>query len=218
MTQSAPAPGEGGTLEEVLRRASGRDIDIDEESRYSRAEEGRSGVRNDVAAEHGDDSDSDVSDDHGQCRPGSQAVKKSGGHGHGHGHGQGSMNMQAVLLHVIGDALGNVGVIATGLIIWLTTWKYKYYCDPVISLVITVIIFSSALPLGKHQRAIGRGRSMLKLSQCDQHPLSYSKASPHQSLWKTSTPLSRGYLASSLFTSSTSGNSQKARSLHLCMF
>lgn len=58
------------------------------------------------------------------------------------------MNMRALVLHVIGDALGNVGVIATGLIIWQTTWQYKYYCDPVISLVITIIIFSSALPLG----------------------------------------------------------------------
>jgi len=57
------------------------------------------------------------------------------------------MNMRAVLLHVIGDALGNVGVIATGLIIWLTSWSYKYYCDPAISLIITVIIFSSAMPL-----------------------------------------------------------------------
>jgi zinc transporter 1 len=58
------------------------------------------------------------------------------------------MNMRALVLHVLGDALGNVGVIATGLIIWQTTWKYKYFCDPVISLVITIIIFSSALPLG----------------------------------------------------------------------
>jgi zinc transporter 1 len=58
------------------------------------------------------------------------------------------MNMRALVLHVIGDALGNVGVIATGLIIWFTTWKYKYFCDPIISLVIAVIIFSSALPLG----------------------------------------------------------------------
>jgi len=57
------------------------------------------------------------------------------------------MNMRALVLHVLGDALGNVGVIASGLIIWLTTWSYKYYSDPVISLVITVIIFSSALPL-----------------------------------------------------------------------
>ncbi|TFK77028.1 cation efflux protein [Pluteus cervinus] len=64
-----------------------------------------------------------------------------------HHHSHGSMNMRALVLHVIGDALGNVGVIATGLIIWLSSWSYKYYFDPVISLVITIIIFSSALPL-----------------------------------------------------------------------
>lgn len=80
----------------------------------------------------------------------STVVPKSHGsdHGHGHGHSHGSMNMQAVLLHVLGDALGNVGVIAAGLVIWLTEWKYKYYFDPLISLIITIIIFSSALPLG----------------------------------------------------------------------
>ncbi|KAF9650506.1 cation efflux protein [Thelephora ganbajun] len=72
---------------------------------------------------------------------------KSLGRAHDHGHSHGSMNMKAILLHVLGDALGNVGVIATGLIIWQTTWSYKYYFDPVISLVITVIIFSSAMPL-----------------------------------------------------------------------
>jgi zinc transporter 1 len=71
----------------------------------------------------------------------------SGSPGHSHAHG--SMNMKAILLHVLGDALGNVGVIATGLIIWQTNWSFKYYFDPVISLVITVIIFSSAMPLGK---------------------------------------------------------------------
>lgn len=57
------------------------------------------------------------------------------------------MNMRALLLHVLGDALGNVGVIATGLVIWRSSWSFKYYFDPVISLVIAVIIFSSALPL-----------------------------------------------------------------------
>lgn len=75
-----------------------------------------------------------------------------GGSGHGHSHG--SMNMHALLLHVFGDALGNVGVIATGLVIWLTTWSGKYYFDPIISLVITVIIFSSALPLGASLRIL----------------------------------------------------------------
>ncbi|KAF8587584.1 cation efflux protein [Ramaria rubella] len=66
---------------------------------------------------------------------------------HAHSHRNGSMNMHALILHVIGDALGNVGVITTGLVIWLSTWQYKHYFDPMISLVITCIIFSSALPL-----------------------------------------------------------------------
>jgi zinc transporter 1 len=71
------------------------------------------------------------------------------GHGLSHSHSHsGSMNMRALLLHVLGDALGNVGVIATGLIIWLTSWSFKYYCDPIISLIITAIICHSALPLG----------------------------------------------------------------------
>lgn len=81
-----------------------------------------------------------------------QNERASGTAGHGHGHG--SMNMQALVLHVFGDALGNVGVIATGLVIWLTQWSWKYYFDPMISLVITVIIFSSALPLVKSTSSI----------------------------------------------------------------
>ncbi|GLB36221.1 putative cation efflux protein [Lyophyllum shimeji] len=68
--------------------------------------------------------------------------------GQGHAHA-GSMNMRALVLHVMGDALGNIGVVSTGLIIWLTDWWFKYYFDPAISLVITAIIFSSALPLVK---------------------------------------------------------------------
>lgn len=80
---------------------------------------------------------------------------------HSHSHGHGSMNMKAILLHVLGDALGNVGVIATGLIIWQTTWSFKYYCDPVISLVITAIIFSSAMPLGKSYSAFSRSDRLI---------------------------------------------------------
>ncbi|TNY17404.1 cation efflux protein [Rhodotorula diobovata] len=71
-----------------------------------------------------------------------------GGHG-GHGGNDGAMNMQGVFLHVLGDALGNVGVIAAGLFIWLTDYSWRMYTDPGISLVITIIIFSSALPLVK---------------------------------------------------------------------
>ena len=66
---------------------------------------------------------------------------------HGHGHSHGDLNMRALFLHVMGDALGNIGVIATALFIWLTPFWWRFYCDPMISLVITVIILCSALPL-----------------------------------------------------------------------
>ena len=58
-----------------------------------------------------------------------------------------SMNMEGVFLHVLGDALGNVGVIITALIIWKTDYTWRFYADPVTSLVITLIILNSALPL-----------------------------------------------------------------------
>lgn len=74
------------------------------------------------------------------------------GHGHSHGghsHGEGSMNMQGVFLHVLGDALGNVGVIAAGLFIMYSDAWWRFYSDPAISFLITIIIFHSALPLCK---------------------------------------------------------------------
>ncbi|KAJ0322517.1 hypothetical protein COL5a_008747 [Colletotrichum fioriniae] len=71
--------------------------------------------------------------------------KASGGHGHDHG----DMGMNAMVLHVIGDALGNVGVIVTALIIWLTDWPGRFYADPAVSLFITLIILKSAIPLTK---------------------------------------------------------------------
>ena len=67
----------------------------------------------------------------------------SGGHSHG------DLNMRGVFLHVAGDALGNVGVICAALAIWLTDYFWTPYADPAISLVITLIILGSAIPLCK---------------------------------------------------------------------
>ena len=58
-----------------------------------------------------------------------------------------SMNMEGVFLHVLGDALGNVGVIITALFIWKTNYWWRFYSDPMVSLFITAIIFSTAIPL-----------------------------------------------------------------------
>jgi zinc transporter 1 len=49
----------------------------------------------------------------------------------------------------MGDALGNIGVIGAALFIWLTTYSWRFYSDPAISLVISVIILTSAWPLCK---------------------------------------------------------------------
>lgn len=57
--------------------------------------------------------------------------------------------MRGVFLHVMGDALGNIGVIASALFIWLTDFSWRFYTDPGISLIITVIILCSAIPLCK---------------------------------------------------------------------
>jgi zinc transporter 1 len=67
----------------------------------------------------------------------------SGGHSHSHG----DLNIRGLFLHVMGDALGNVGVIATALFIWLTPYPWRFYSDPVVSLFISFIILTSALPL-----------------------------------------------------------------------
>ena len=84
--------------------------------------------------------------EHNHNRP----MNSETGHGHGGGgggHSHANLNMRGVFLHVLGDAVGNVGVMMTALFIWKTDFSWKYYADPVISLVIVTIICSSALPL-----------------------------------------------------------------------
>lgn len=65
------------------------------------------------------------------------------------GHSHSDLNMRGVFLHVMGDALGNIGVIGSALIIWLTSYSWRFHADPAISLVITLIILGSAIPLCK---------------------------------------------------------------------
>ncbi|KAJ3117772.1 hypothetical protein HK100_000753, partial [Physocladia obscura] len=65
----------------------------------------------------------------------------------GHGHGHGNMNMHGLFLHVLGDALGSVGVIISSLVIMFADGHWRYYMDPLISLLISGLIISSAVPL-----------------------------------------------------------------------
>lgn len=65
-----------------------------------------------------------------------------------------SLNMHGVFLHVFGDCLGNIGVMVTALLIWKTDYSWRFYFDPAVSLVITFIIFSTAVPLCKSSSRI----------------------------------------------------------------
>ncbi|KAJ3409234.1 hypothetical protein CcCBS67573_g03166 [Chytriomyces confervae] len=71
-------------------------------------------------------------------------------HNHGSsndGHNHQNMNMQGVFLHLLGDALGSVGVIVSSLILLYTTGSWRVYIDPLISLLISGLIVSTAVPL-----------------------------------------------------------------------
>ena len=133
----------------------------------------------DIDSVTGSESDAGLSAQEDVCTEGSPLLKKSTSEGSkkdarstanggkletgdqyrhdGHSHTQpkegarkgGDLNMRGIFLHVFGDALGNLGVIGSALIIWLTDYWWRSYTDPAISLVITLIILGSAIPLCK---------------------------------------------------------------------
>ncbi|KAH8912473.1 cation efflux protein [Coniochaeta sp. PMI_546] len=64
------------------------------------------------------------------------------------------LNMMGVMVHVIGDALNNIGVIIAALVIWLTDYDARYYADPGASIGISLMIFLSSIPLVKNSGTI----------------------------------------------------------------
>lgn len=64
------------------------------------------------------------------------------------------LNMRAVFLHVLGDALGSVVVIISGLLIKFIVADWKYKIDPVLSLVLVCVIMSTTIPLLKKSALI----------------------------------------------------------------
>src|SRR5690625_7420086 len=54
---------------------------------------------------------------------------------------RGSLNMRGAWLHVLSDALGSVGAIIAGLLIWAFGW---HWADPLASVLIVVFVLVSA--------------------------------------------------------------------------
>lgn len=57
--------------------------------------------------------------------------------------------MQAVLIHVLGDACNNIGVAAAAIAMWQAKSEKRFYADPAISMAIGLVLIGMAISLGK---------------------------------------------------------------------
>ncbi|KAK2802240.1 hypothetical protein FQN50_007420 [Emmonsiellopsis sp. PD_5] len=64
------------------------------------------------------------------------------------------LGVMGVLLHVVGDAINNIGVIIAALVIWLAHYEGRFYADPGVSVGIALLILASAIPLVKNSGSI----------------------------------------------------------------
>lgn len=55
--------------------------------------------------------------------------------------------MRGAFLHVLSDALGSIIVVISALVVWKTEWKYRYYMDPALSILLVILILNSVWPL-----------------------------------------------------------------------
>jgi cobalt-zinc-cadmium efflux system protein len=62
-----------------------------------------------------------------------------------------NLNLRGAFLHVVSDAIGSIGAIAAGLIMWSTEW---YLADPLISILISGLILYSSWSLVKESMSI----------------------------------------------------------------
>ncbi len=58
-----------------------------------------------------------------------------------------NVNLRSAYLHVLGDALGSVGAILAGIVMYFFDW---YVADPIISVVVALLILKSAWGIIKH--------------------------------------------------------------------
>ncbi|SEN65985.1 cation diffusion facilitator family transporter [Lihuaxuella thermophila] len=58
-----------------------------------------------------------------------------------------NVNLRSAYLHVLGDALGSVGAILAGLLMFLFSW---YVADPIISVIVALLILKSAWGVVSH--------------------------------------------------------------------
>lgn len=58
-----------------------------------------------------------------------------------------NLGILGVMIHLLGDAANNAGVMISALVIWFAKYEGRYYADPAVSMGIAIMIFASAIPL-----------------------------------------------------------------------
>nr|XP_019046741.1 hypothetical protein I302_05495 [Kwoniella bestiolae CBS 10118]OCF25671.1 hypothetical protein I302_05495 [Kwoniella bestiolae CBS 10118] len=65
-----------------------------------------------------------------------------------------NLGLLGVLVHLLGDAINNIGVIIAAAIMWKTSSPHRFYADPAVSLIISLLIFLGAIPLAKRSSRV----------------------------------------------------------------
>lgn len=76
------------------------------------------------------------------------------------------LGMLGVFLHVIGDAINNIGVMASAAAIWWGKTNARFYADPAVSMGISVMIFATSIPLSKFCAQLSFSRRDLCSVKC----------------------------------------------------
>ncbi|KAM0343992.1 hypothetical protein ACHAPU_008050 [Fusarium lateritium] len=64
------------------------------------------------------------------------------------------LGMMGVFIHVLGDAINNIGVMVAAAVIWKDEGDGRYYADPAVGVFISLMILISAIPVVKSSGAI----------------------------------------------------------------
>jgi zinc transporter 2 len=78
----------------------------------------------------------EINKEHSHDRDHEHNDNQTGKHSHGHHHGD--VNLRAALIHVIGDAIQNLGVVIAGIIIYI--WPEYSIADPICTFIFSIII------------------------------------------------------------------------------
>ncbi|WWD03181.1 hypothetical protein V865_001228 [Kwoniella europaea PYCC6329] len=65
-----------------------------------------------------------------------------------------NLGLLGVLVHLLGDAINNIGVIIAAAIMWKTSSPHRFYADPAVSLIISLLIFLGAIPLARRSSRV----------------------------------------------------------------